>query len=179
MRKIKEALLAYKIDRYLTKEEIITLYLNHIYLGHGTYGVEAAAQGYFGKSARNLTLPEAALLAGLPKAPNNYSPYLHPDRAYQRQAYVLNRMFEDGYISERGEEPGARHPGQTPLDQAQGQDRPLLHREYPPLHPGEVRQRRPLQGGARGLHDAQHPDAEGGARRRGAGPQGDGGAGKI
>ncbi|MCE5264799.1 MAG: PBP1A family penicillin-binding protein [Deltaproteobacteria bacterium] len=100
MRKIKEALLAYKIDRYLTKEEIITLYLNHIYLGHGTYGVEAAAQGYFGKSSRNLTLPEAALLAGLPKAPNNYSPYLHPDRAYQRQAYVLNRMFEDGYISE-------------------------------------------------------------------------------
>jgi penicillin-binding protein 1A len=99
MRKIKEALLAYKIDRYLTKEEIITLYLNHIYLGHGTYGVEAAAQGYFGKSARNLTIPEAALLAGLPKAPTNYSPYLHPDRAYQRQAYVLNRMFEDGYIS--------------------------------------------------------------------------------
>jgi penicillin-binding protein 1A len=101
LRKMKEALLAYKIDRYLTKEEIITLYLNHIYLGHGTYGVEAAAQGYFGKSARNLTIPEAALLAGLPKAPNNYSPYLHPDRAYQRQAYVLNRMFEDGYISEQ------------------------------------------------------------------------------
>jgi penicillin-binding protein 1A len=101
IRKIKEALLAYKIDRYLTKEEIITLYLNHIYLGHGTYGVEAAAQGYFGKSARNLSLPEAALLAGLPKAPSNYSPYLHPERAYQRQAYVLNRMLEDGYITQR------------------------------------------------------------------------------
>ena len=101
IRKIKEALLAYKIDRYLTKEEIITLYLNHIYLGHGTYGVEAAAQGYFGKSARNLSLPEAAMLAGLPKAPNNYSPYLHPERAYQRQAYVLNRMLEDGYITQR------------------------------------------------------------------------------
>jgi penicillin-binding protein 1A len=99
MRKLKEALLAYKIDRYLTKEEIITLYLNHIYLGHGTYGVEAAAQGYFGKSARNLTLPEAAMLAGLPKAPSSYSPYLHPERAYQRQAYVLNRMLEDGYIT--------------------------------------------------------------------------------
>ena len=101
MRKIKEALLAYKIDRYLTKEEIITLYLNHIYLGHGTYGVEAAAQGYFGKSARNLTVPEAAMLAGLPKAPNSYSPYLHPERAYQRQAYVLNRMLEDGYLTPR------------------------------------------------------------------------------
>ncbi len=100
MRKIKEALLAYKIDTYLTKEEIITLYLNHIYLGHGTYGIEAAAQGYFGKSASDLTLGEAALLAGLPKAPSNYSPYLHPERAYQRQAYVLTRMLEDGYITE-------------------------------------------------------------------------------
>ena len=100
MRKIKEALLAYKIDTYLTKEEIITLYLNHIYLGHGTYGIEAASQGYFGKSTSDLTLGEAALLAGLPKAPNNYSPYLHPERAYQRQAYVLTRMLEDGYITE-------------------------------------------------------------------------------
>ena len=99
MRKIKEALLAYKIDKYLTKEEIITLYLNHIYLGHGTYGIEAASQGYFGKSARDLTLAETALLAGLPKAPSNYSPYLYPERAYQRQAYVLSRMLEDGYIT--------------------------------------------------------------------------------
>jgi len=101
IRKIKEALLAYKIDKYLTKEEIITLYLNHIYLGHGTYGIEAASQGYFGKSARDLTLAEAALLAGLPKAPSSYSPYLHPDRAYQRQAYVLSRMLEDKYISKK------------------------------------------------------------------------------
>ncbi len=100
MRKIKEALLAYKIDTYLTKEEIITLYLNHIYLGHGTYGIEAASQGYFGKGASDLTLAEAALLAGLPKAPSSYSPYLHPERAYQRQAYVLTRMLEDGYITE-------------------------------------------------------------------------------
>ena len=101
IRKLKEALLAYKIDRYLTKEEIITLYLNHIYLGHGTYGIEAAALGYFGKSARDLTVPEAAMLAGLPKAPSNYSPYVHPDKAYQRQAYVLNRMLEDGYLTEK------------------------------------------------------------------------------
>ena len=99
IRKIREALLAYKIDRYLTKEEILTLYLNHIYLGHGTYGIEAASQGYFGKSAHDLTLAEAALLAGLPKAPSSYSPYLHPDKAYQRQVYVLNRMVEDHYIS--------------------------------------------------------------------------------
>ena len=100
MRKLREALLAYKIDTYLTKEEIITLYLNHIYLGHGTYGIEAASQGYFGKGASDLTLAEAALLAGLPKAPSSYSPYLHPERAYQRQAYVLARMLEDGYITD-------------------------------------------------------------------------------
>ncbi|HOG07566.1 MAG TPA: PBP1A family penicillin-binding protein [Syntrophales bacterium] len=98
-RKIKEALLAYKIDRYLTKEEILNLYLNYIYLGHGTYGIEAASQGYFGKSARHLTLSEVALLAGLPKAPNNFSPFLHPDRSLQRQAYVLQRMLDDGYIT--------------------------------------------------------------------------------
>jgi penicillin-binding protein 1A len=100
LRKVKEALLAYKIDKYLTKEEIITLYLNHIYLGHGTYGIEAAAEGYFGKGTKNLTLSEASVLAGLPKAPNNYSPYVHPDRSRERQIYVLGRMLEDGYITE-------------------------------------------------------------------------------
>ena len=99
IRKIREAILAYKIDHYLTKEEILTLYLNHIYLGHGTYGIEAASQGYFGKSARYLTLSEAALLAGLPKAPSNYSPFLYMEKARQRQAYVLERMVEDRYIT--------------------------------------------------------------------------------
>lgn len=99
-RKLKEAILAYKIDRYLSKDEILNLYLNQIYLGHGTYGIEAASQAYFGKSARELTLPEAAILAGLPKAPSSYSPYIHPDRAKQRQEYVLARMVEDGFITE-------------------------------------------------------------------------------
>ena len=74
------------------------MYLNQIYLGHGTYGIESAAIGYFGKSAKDLTLPEAALLAGLPKAPSTYSPFLHYDKAKQRQIYVLTRMMEDGYI---------------------------------------------------------------------------------
>lgn len=99
IRKIREAVLAYKIDRYLTKEEILTLYLNQIYLGHGTYGIEAASQGYFGKSARHLTLAEASLMAGLPKAPSTYSPFVSMEKARQRQAYVLDRMLEDGYIS--------------------------------------------------------------------------------
>jgi len=101
VRKIKEAILAYKIDRYLTKDEILNLYLNHIYLGHGTYGIESASQGYFGKSARYLTLPEAAVLAGLPKAPSAYSPFTHFDKARQRQTYVLERMYEDGYITKQ------------------------------------------------------------------------------
>jgi len=100
IRKLKEAILAYKIDRYLKKYEILNLYLNHIYLGHGAYGIEAASQHYFGKSAESLTLPEAALIAGLPKAPNRYSPLLYPEHAYKRQVYVLNRMEEDGYITE-------------------------------------------------------------------------------
>jgi len=101
IRKIREAVLAYKIDRYLTKEEILTLYLNHIYLGHGTYGIEAASQGYFGKSTRNLKLPEASLLAGLPKAPSTYSPFIAMEKARQRQTYVLDRMLEDGYINQQ------------------------------------------------------------------------------
>lgn len=110
LRKIKEAILAYKIDKYLTKEEILNLYLNYIYLGHGTYGIEAASQGYFGKSAKSLTLPEAALLASLPKAPSNYSPYLHFERAKQRQAYVLERMTEDGYITLEEKEEAIKAP---------------------------------------------------------------------
>ncbi len=100
IRKLKEAILAYKIDRYLNKYEILNLYLNHIYLGHGAYGVEAAAQQYFGKAAEKLTLAEAALLAGLPKAPNRYSPLLHSERARRRLVYVLQRVAEDGYITE-------------------------------------------------------------------------------
>ena len=110
LRKIKEAILAYKIDRYLSKEEILNLYLNHIYLGHGTYGIEAAAEGYFGKSARYLTLPEAALLAGLPKAPNTYSPYSHFNRARERQIYVLDRMYDDGYITKQDRERAIHTP---------------------------------------------------------------------
>jgi len=110
IRKIKEAILAYKIDRYLTKEEILNLYLNYIYLGHGTYGIEAAAEGYFGKSARFLTLAEASMLATLPKAPNAYSPFLHLDKARERQAYVLSRMIEDGYITPQQQEEALRAP---------------------------------------------------------------------
>ncbi len=98
-RKGKEAILAYRIDRSFTKEEILFLYLNQIYLGHGAYGVGAAAENYFGKSVSEINLAECALLAGLPRAPSRYSPFLHPEQAKQRQIYALNRMITEGYIT--------------------------------------------------------------------------------
>ncbi|MFC1488747.1 penicillin-binding protein 1A [Thermodesulfobacteriota bacterium] len=98
-RKIKEAILAYRIDKTFTKEEVLFLYLNQIYLGHGAYGVEAASENYFGKSARELNLAECAMLAGLPQAPSRYSPFKHPERAKQRQIYALNRMVAEGHIT--------------------------------------------------------------------------------
>ena len=109
-RKIREAVLAYRIDNYLTKEEILTLYLNHIFLGHGAYGVEAAAQEFFSKHVEDLTLAEASLLAGIPKAPSRYSPYLHPQRAKERQGYVLKRMAEVGFITKEAEIAAYRQP---------------------------------------------------------------------
>ncbi|MBT7085209.1 MAG: PBP1A family penicillin-binding protein [Desulfobacterales bacterium] len=99
-RKIKEAILAYRIDKTLSKDEILYLYLNEIYLGHGAYGVEAAAENYFGKSTKNISLAECAMLAGLPQAPSKYSPFRYPERAKNRQIYVLNRMLAEGYITE-------------------------------------------------------------------------------
>jgi penicillin-binding protein 1A len=100
-RKLKEAVLAYRISERFTKEEVLFLYLNQIYLGHGAYGVQAAAQNYFGKSVQELTLAECAILAGLPQAPSRYSPHRYPERARQRQLYVLSRMVEEGYITEQ------------------------------------------------------------------------------
>ncbi len=98
-RKLKEAILAYRIDKKLSKDEILYLYLNQIYLGHGAYGVESASENYFGKHAKDLNLAECSMLAGLPQAPSRYSPFKHPDLAKQRQIYVLNRMRQDGYIT--------------------------------------------------------------------------------
>src|SRR5215467_12338475 len=98
-RKIEEALLAIQIERRFTKPQIFTLYANQIFLGHGAYGFEAASQYYFSKPAKQMTLEEAALLAGLPKAPTYYSPVLHPDRAIKRRNLVINAMLEDGKIT--------------------------------------------------------------------------------
>ena len=98
-RKIQEVLLAIQIERRFTKPQIFTLYANQIFLGHGVYGFEAASRYYFSKPAKQLTLEEACLLAGLPKAPGYYSPINHPDRAVRRRNLVINSMLEDGKIT--------------------------------------------------------------------------------
>jgi penicillin-binding protein 1A len=98
-RKIEEALLAIQIERRFTKQQIFTLYANQIFLGHGVYGFEAASEYYFSKPAKQLTLDEAALLAGLPKGPGTYSPINHPERALKRRNLVINAMLEDGKIT--------------------------------------------------------------------------------
>jgi len=99
-RKIKEVLLAFKIEREFSKDQILELYLNKIFLGSRAYGFAAAAQIYFGKNLNELTLPEMALLAGLPKAPSRYNPLANPDSALERRAYVLRRMLKLGVIDE-------------------------------------------------------------------------------
>ncbi|MDH3974447.1 MAG: PBP1A family penicillin-binding protein [Deltaproteobacteria bacterium] len=98
-RKTREAILSYRIENKLTKDNIIFLYLNEIYLGHGAYGVQAAAENYFRKDVSELNLAEMATLAGLPQAPSAYSPYVNPELAKQRMFYVLSRMVEEGFIN--------------------------------------------------------------------------------
>ncbi|WP_153306337.1 penicillin-binding protein 1A [Desulfatiglans anilini] len=98
-RKVREATLSLQVERVFTKHEILYLYLNQIYLGQGAYGVQAAADTYFGKTVEDLTLAESALLAGLPQAPARYSPVRHFDRAKARQRYVLERMVEERFIT--------------------------------------------------------------------------------
>jgi len=98
-RKFREILLAVQIERLLTKNQIFTLYANQIYLGHGVYGFATGAEYYFGKSVKDLTIEEAAMLAALPKAPNNYSPLRNPERALRRRNLVIDAMIADGRIS--------------------------------------------------------------------------------
>jgi penicillin-binding protein 1A len=98
-RKLQEVFLSIQIERAFTKEQIFTLYANQIYLGQGVYGFEAGSEYYFSKHARDLTLPEAALLAALPKGPVSYNPLTNPDRAFRRRNMVINSMVEDGVIT--------------------------------------------------------------------------------
>ncbi len=112
-RKIKEALLAVEIEKHYSKDKILELYFNQVYFGHGAYGVEAAAQTYFKKSVGDLSLAEVAMLAGLPSAPNRFSPFLEPERAWRRREHVLNRMEAMKFISREQ----AAAASETPFDE--------------------------------------------------------------
>lgn len=114
-RKIREAILAWRIEQVLTKNQILELYLNQIYLGGGSYGVAAAALNYFGKSLEELDIEEAAYLAALPKAPNNYHPLRHQDAAIARRNWVIERMAKDGYIAKEQASLAAAKPLTTVL----------------------------------------------------------------
>ena len=100
-RKVQEALLAIEIERYYTKDEILERYLNIIYFGSGAYGIQAAAHTYLGKDVARLSIGQAAMLAGLPAAPSDYSPFVNLDRAKERQQHVLDRMVASGFISQQ------------------------------------------------------------------------------
>src|SRR5499427_5182058 len=109
-RKVKEALLALKIERTYSKEKILELYLNEIYLGLGAYGIAAASLVYFDKAVNELTVPEAAYLASLPKAPNNYHPFRQRERAIERRNWVIDRMAESGFVKTADAENAKRLP---------------------------------------------------------------------
>ena len=145
-RKIKEAIVAMQIEKRYTKREIFTFYANEVLFGHGTYGVEAAARLYFGKSAKTVSLEEAALLAGIIQSPARQSPYVNLDAAMNRRNYVLQRMAEDGYIS------------QAEADAAK--KRPIVTRGQPTPPPGiapyyveEIRKHLEKQYGAKALYE--------------------------
>jgi penicillin-binding protein 1A len=99
-RKVREFILAKRLERAFTKEQILWMYLNGVYLGHHSYGVQAAAENYYRKNVQDLSLEEAALIAGLPQAPTRYSPFSRPEAAKDRRRYVLRRMHEEGMITE-------------------------------------------------------------------------------
>jgi penicillin-binding protein 1A len=109
-RKLKELLLAVRLERRFSKEELLELYLNTVCYGHGAYGVQAAAELYFGKDVSELTLPQVALLAALPKRPSDLSPFVNPDAAKRRRDYILDAMAEEGYITRSEAEEAKRVP---------------------------------------------------------------------
>ena len=109
-RKFNEALLAFKIEHNLSKDQILELYFNQIYLGQRAYGFAAAGQAYYGRPLKELSIAQMAMLAGLPKAPSSYNPVVNPDRARLRQLYVLRRMRELNFISEAQYEAAKNEP---------------------------------------------------------------------
>ncbi len=139
-RKVKEILLATRIDEALPKDRILELYLNEIYLGSGAYGVVAAALTYFNKSLDELTLGEAAFLAALPKAPNNYNPVRFPQAAKARRDIVLDQMVEDRRRDRgRGRRRQGRAGDRAPPRGGRDRQRALFRRGSPPRTAGAVR----------------------------------------
>ena len=126
LRKIYEVLLTLKLEALLSKDQILEIYMNQIFLGHRAYGFAAASQVYFGKPLKDLTVAEAAMLAGLPKAPSAYNPISNPKRARARQLYIIERMQENGFIS--AEE--ARQAKEEALVLRRDNGKPPLHAEY-------------------------------------------------
>jgi penicillin-binding protein 1A len=146
-RKIKEAIVAVQIEKRYTKPEILTFYANQMLFGHGTYGVEAAARLYFSKSAKDLTLEEAALLAGIVQLPARQSPYVNMEAALRRRAYVLQRMADEGYISAEQAEAAK----QTPIV-LRGQ--PQQPKSAAPFFLEEVRKHLEREYGAKALYES-------------------------
>jgi penicillin-binding protein 1A len=145
-RKLQEAYLAIQIERAFTKEQIFTLYGNQIYLGSGQYGFEAGAEYYFGKHAKDVSLTEAALLAGLPKGPSGYSPILNPEKALRRRNLVLSEMESDGVISHVQAEQARQAPLGLHIAQPEGSVAPWFQEE--------VRRELEKRFGAEEVHEA-------------------------
>jgi penicillin-binding protein 1A len=145
-RKIKEALVAVQIEKRYTKREILTLYANHILFGHGTYGVEAAARLYFGKSAKAVTLEEAALLAGIIQAPGRQSPFVNMEAAKRRRSYALQRMVDEGYIAQEEADAAKERPILL-------RDQPQQPRSVAPYFVEEVRKHLEQRYGAKALYE--------------------------
>lgn len=143
-RKIREAILAFRMERVLDKERLLELYLNEIYLGSRSYGVAAAALGYFNKSLDDLKIEEAAYLAALPKAPNNYHPVKDHDAALERRNWVLERMFEDGHLTNTQ----LQEAKSKPLEMIEGEEDKI----YAPYFAEEVRRTLIEQYGEEGLY---------------------------
>jgi penicillin-binding protein 1A len=125
-RKLYEVLLTFKLEHMLTKDQILEIYMNQIFLGNRAYGFAAASEAYFGKPMKDLTIAEAAMLAGLPKAPSAYNPISNPSRARTRQQYIIDRMEENGFITAAEAEAAKKQP----LEVRSGTDSAKVHAEY-------------------------------------------------
>jgi penicillin-binding protein 1A len=148
-RKIKEVILAFQIEKSFTKEEIFTLYCNQVYFGHGNYGVEAASEALYSKPVGELTLAEAALVAGLPQNPSRLSPIEHPDRALSRRNHVLDRMVEEKYISAEESEKAKAEPLNLKLRKERASIAPYFLEEVRKYLEREYGSQRIYQGGLR------------------------------